>query len=143
MSTSSTAVWLLLVLAILAVVVGRLSRSLGPIGLIITVVLVIVLIRLARNLLQVLSGRRGNDPQRAATKNVTPQEGWLPPGDQADARPASGSVRTPAPSVIVVEPQAGTERLEAKLEALDRLRATGAVTADEYEAKRAQLIADF
>jgi len=137
-------VWLLLVLAMLAVVVGRLSRSLGPVGLIITVVLVIVLIRLARDLLQALSRRSGDDRQRVATKNVTPREGWLPPGDQADPRSASGSVRGPAPpSVIVVEPQDGTHRLEAKLEALDRLRATGAVTADEYEAKRAQLIADF
>jgi hypothetical protein len=133
-STSSTAVWLLLVLAMLAVVVGRLSRSLGPVGLILTIVLVIILIRLARDLLQARFRPARGGPQRA-TKNVTPQEGWLPPG----STPAPAS----APSVIVVEPPDGTQRLEAKLEALDRLRANGLVTDDEYEAKRAKLIADF
>jgi hypothetical protein len=141
-TTSSNAVWLLVVVAMLAIVAARLSRSLGPVGLIFTIVLVIVLLKLARDLLQARFRPAGPDRQRA-TKNVTPQEGWLPPGDQADARSASGSARAPAPSVIVVEPQDGTQRLEAKLEALDRLRATGAVTDSEYEAKRAQLIADF
>ena len=136
-------VWLLLVLAMLAVFVARLSRSLGPLGLIVTVVLIIVLVRLARDLIQALSRRSGDGRQRAATKNVTPQEGWLPPGNQVDSRSASASTRAPGAQVIVVAPQDGTERLEAKLEALDRLRATGAVTEAEYEAKRAQLIADF
>lgn len=135
--------WLLLVVAMLAVVVARLSRSLGPVGLILTIVLVIFLVKLARDLLRARSRRSDDGRQRAATKNVTPQEGWLPPGVQADPRSASESVRGPDPSVIVVEPQDGTQRLEAKLEALDRLRATGAVTDSEYEAKRAQLIADF
>lgn len=135
--------WLLLVLAMLAVFVARLSRSLGPLGLIVTVVLIIVLVRLARDLIRALSQRGGDGDQRAATKNVTPREAWLPLGERAEPRSASGSGRTPAPSVIIVEPQDGTERLEAKLEALDRLRATGAVTEAEYEAKRAQLIADF
>lgn len=135
--------WLLLVVAMLAVVVARLSRSLGPVGLILTIVLVIFLVKLARDLLRARSRRSDDGRQGAATKNVTPQEGWLPPGVQADPRSASESVRGPDPSVIVVEPQDGTQRLEAKLEALDRLRATGAVTDSEYEAKRAQLIADF
>jgi len=126
----------------LVVVAARLSRSLGPVGLILTIVLVLILLKLVRDLLQARFRAPGPNRQ-PSTKNVTPQEGWLPPGDQADPRPASGSVRAPAPSVIVVEPQDGTQRLEAKLEALDRLRATGAVTDDEYEAKRAQLIADF
>jgi hypothetical protein len=142
-SVSSTAVWLLLVLAMLAVFVARVSRSLGPVGLIVTVILIIVLVRLARDLLQALSRRSGEGDQRAATKNVTPQEGWLQPGDRVDPRSLSGSERGSGPSVVIVEPQDGTERLEAKLEALDRLRATGAVTDAEYEAKRAQLIADF
>ena len=132
-------VWLLLVLAMLAVFVARLSRSLGPLGLIVTVVLIIVLVRLARDLIQALSRRSGDGRQRAATKNVTPQEGWLPPGHA----PVPGPAAAPTPSVIVVEPPDASERLEAKLEALDRLRATGLVTDDEYEAKRAQLIADF
>ena len=138
MSTSSNALWLLVVVGMLALVAARLSRSLGPIGLILTIVLVIVLIRLTRDLLQLRSRQAVDDRQRA-TKDVTPQEGRLAPG-AASSRASGGS---PAPSVIVVEASDGTERLEAKLEALDRLRATGLVTDDEYEAKRAQLIADF
>jgi uncharacterized protein (DUF58 family) len=131
--------WLLVVVAMLAIVAARLSRSLGAFGLILTVFLVIVLVRLLRDLLQARFRRSADGRQRAATKNVTPQEGWLPPG----AAPTGGSAATPAPSVIVVDPPDATERLESKLEALDRLRASGLVTDDEYEAKRAQLIADF
>jgi hypothetical protein len=131
--------WLLVVVAMLAVVAARLSRSLGAFGLILTVFLVIVLVRLLRDLLQARLRRSDDDRQRAATRNVTPQEGWLPPGDG----PTAGSAAAPAPSVIVVDPPDDTERLESKLEALDRLRASGLVTDDEYEAKRAQLIADF
>ncbi len=139
MSLSSTAVWLLLVLAMLAVVVLRLSRALGPVGLILTIVLVVVLIRLTRDLLRFRSGPREPGRQTAVTKNVTPREGWLPPG----AAPIPGSAATPPPLVIVVDPPDATERLESKLEALDRLRASGLVTDDEYEAKRAKLLADF
>ena len=123
----------------LTVVAARLSRSLGAFGLILTVFLVIVLIRLLRDLLQTRFGRGDDDRQRAATKNVTPQEGWLPPGVTPTGVPAA----RPAPSVIVVDPPGDTERLELKLEALDRLRASGLMTDDEYEARRAQLIADF
>ena len=64
----------------LALVAARLSRSLGPVGLILTIVLVIVLLKLARDLLQARFRGPGPDRQRA-TKNVTPQEGWLRPGD--------------------------------------------------------------
>jgi hypothetical protein len=123
----------------LAVVAARLSRSLGAFGLILTVFLVIVLVRLLRDLLQSRFQQGRDDRARAATKNVTPQEGWLPPG----VRPTGGPAGTPAPSVIVVDPPDATELLESKLEALDRLRASGLVTDDEYEAKRAKLIADF
>jgi hypothetical protein len=137
--TSSNTLWLLVVVAMLAVIAARLSRSLGAFGLILTVFLVIVCGRLLRDLLRARFGRSGDDRQRAATKNVTPQEGWLPPG----AAPKGGPAATPDPSVIVVDPPDDTERLESKLEALDRLRASGMVTDDEYEAKRAQLIADF
>lgn len=131
--------WLLLVLAMLAVVVLRLSRALGPAGLILTIVLVVLLIRLARDLLRFRFGPKAPEHHAAVTKDVTPREGWLPPG----AARTVGSAKTPAPSVIVVEKPAATETLESKLEALDRLRAGGRVTDDEYEAKRAQLIADF
>ena len=50
---------------------------------------------------------------------------------------------TGRPSVVVIDQPDGSERLAAKLQALDALRADGLVTDDEYEAKRAQLIADF
>ena len=125
MSTSSNALWLLVVVGMLAVVAARLSRSLGPVGLILTIVLVLVLLEFGP---RSAAGAVPSEPVPTAqpsTKNVTPHEGWLPPGDQADPRPAPGSVRAPAPSVIVVEPPDGTERLETKLEALDRLRADG------------------
>jgi hypothetical protein len=139
MSTSSNALWLLVVVGMLALVAARLSRSLGPVGLILTIVLVIFLLKLARDLLQARFHPTGPETQRAATKNVTPREGWLKPGDA----PVPGPAAAPTPSVIVVDPPDVTERLEAKLEALDRLRATGLVTDEEYEAKRAKLIADF
>jgi hypothetical protein len=46
--------------------------------------------------------------------------------------------------VVVIEPTGpGAETLEAKLLTLDRLRDDGRLTEAEYEAKRAQLIADF
>jgi putative oligomerization/nucleic acid binding protein len=130
---------LLVFVAMLAIIAARLSRSLGVFGLVVTVFLVIVLVRLVRDLLQARFRRGGDDPQRAAAKNVTPQEGWLPPG----AASRGGSAATPPPSVIVVDPPDATEQLESKLQALDRLRASGLVTDDEYEAKRAKLIADF
>ena len=131
--------WLLIVLAMLAVVVLRLSRALGPAGLILTIVLIVLLIRLARDLLRFRFGPKAPERQAAVTKDVTPREGWLRPG----AAPTPVSAKPPAPSVIVVERSAVTETLESKLQALDGLRATGLVTDDEYEAKRAQLIADF
>jgi len=46
--------------------------------------------------------------------------------------------------VVVIEPTgAAGETLEEKLVTLDRLRDDGRLTDAEYEAKRAQLIADF
>ena len=139
MRRPSNAIWLLLGLAVLAVLVSRLARGLGPAGIVLTFILVMVLIGLARELLRARSRPSGLDRWRAATKNVTPHEPALP----GDATPTPGSVEARGPSVIVVEPSDGTDRLGAKLEALDRLRADGLVSDDEYEAKRAQLIADF
>ena len=90
MTTSSNALWLLVVVGMLAVVAARLSRSLGPVGLILTIVLVIVLLKLARDLLQARFRTAGPDRQRA-TKNVTPQEGWLQPGDAPAPGPCRGA----------------------------------------------------
>ena len=139
--TSSTALWLLLGLAVVAVLVSRASRSMGSVGIILTIALVIVFLGLARELLRAHDRSDGSGfyRWRATTKNVTPHEPALPPG----AGPSPSPDAAPAPSVIVVEPPDATDRLSARLQALDRLRADGLVTADEYEAKRAQLIADF
>lgn len=82
--------------------------------------------------------RSGPTPRLRTTKNVTPDEPRLAAGDggaPADAR--SG------PGVILVEAEPPVGELEAKLQALERLRANGLLTDAEYEAKRAQLIAEF
>lgn len=138
MRRSSNALWLLLGLAVLALLVSRASRSLGAVGIILTVVLVIVVAAVVRELLRSRSRPTEPNPSRAATKNVTPHEPALEPGE-----PSHGSVAGPTPPVIIVTAPDGTERLADRLNALDRLRADGLVTDDEYEAKRAQLIGDF
>jgi hypothetical protein len=73
-------------------------------------------------------------PERHATKNVTPVESALPSG-----RIAPRSDR----DVVILDAADPTARLAEKLDALDRLRADGVVSDDEYETKRAQLIAEF
>jgi hypothetical protein len=81
-------------------------------------------------------GSGGPGSRRPAPRNVTPDEPAIAPG------PPIGPATTP--QIVVVEPPADeTDRLEAKLQALDRLRANGLVTEAEYEAKRARLIAEF
>ena len=140
---SSPMLWALIGIAVVAVLAARVSRSFGTIGIIVTVVLVLILIALARSFLGA-PRRSGLDRWRAATKNVTPHEPALPGGRAArmDAPDAPEAVDRP-PSVIVVEPPDMSEQLTAKLEALDRLKADGVVSEQEYEAKRARLIADF
>ena len=139
--STSPMLWALIGIAVLSLLLARASRSYGTIGIIVTVVVALLLITLARNLLMGRSRPSGFDRWRGTTKNVTPHEPALPPG--APTSPGSDAAAGPAPSVIVVEPPDVTDRLSARLQALDRLRADGLVTADEYEAKRAQLIADF
>ena len=105
----------------------------------IAVVLVMVVIGVAWEVVRSrLLTRRPYQPL-ATTKNVTPHEPALPAGEFAPE--VSAAPR--APSVIVVESPDGADLLGARLQALDRLRADGLVTDQEYEAKRAQLIADF
>jgi hypothetical protein len=131
---------LLLAAVAAAVVASRLGRALGLIGIVLVFVLFVVVLVLLRSLVE---GVRltSADPnrRRAPTKNVTPREPALPPG----AADAPESVAAKGPSVIVIDPADASERLAAKLQALDGLRADGLVSDDEYEAKRAQLIADF
>jgi hypothetical protein len=132
-------IWFLIGIGFVAFLVSRMTRSMGPAGIIITIALVIVLFGIARDLLRTRAGTGAPDPWTAATKNVTPHEPALPPGLAPRRDPASD----PAPPVVIVEPPDATEALQAKLRALDRLRADGLVTEAEYEAKRARLIADF
>jgi hypothetical protein len=132
--------WLLLAVVLAAVLASRLGRALGPTAIVLAIVLVVVGAFLLRGLVEVARARSvGRDAWRPMTKNVTPHEPALPPG----AAPSRESTAVTGPSVIVVEPPNGTERLAAKLQALEGLRADGLVTDEEYEAKRASLIADF
>ena len=131
----------LFVLAVAAtVVLSRLGRALGPMGIVLAIVLVVVAFILFRNLVDAVRASSAAPARgRAPTKNVTPHEPALPPG--AGSSEESAAAR--APSVIVIDPPDRSEQLAAKLQALDGLRADGLVSDDEYEAKRAQLIADF
>jgi hypothetical protein len=69
-------------------------------------------------------------------RNVTPPEASNPTSPPITRRPAS-------PPVVILDPAPAAETLETKLATLDRLRDDGRLTDSEYEAKRAQLIADF
>ena len=131
--------WLLLSLAVIALLASRLGRSFGAVGIIVTVVLLVIIAGVVLELLRSRS-RSGGPSRWRATKNVTPHEPVLEPGPE----PTSGSVGAgPAPTVIIVDTPDGPERLATRLQALDRLRADGLVTDEEYESKRAKLIADF
>ena len=72
---------------------------------------------------------------KPVTKNITPVEPKLAAGPNAPP--------DRAPDVVVIDAESPFERLEAKLEALDRLHAKGVVSDAEYETKRAKLIADL
>jgi hypothetical protein len=70
-------------------------------------------------------------------RNVTPAE------PQIGAAAASIAANRPAPVVVVEGTASPGDDLESKLRTLDRLRGDGLVTDEEYEAKRASLIADL
>ena len=138
MRNVSLVVWPIVGIAV-SLVVSRVGRPLGLIGSVLLIVLVMVVIGVAWEVVRSrLLTRRPYQPL-ATTKNVTPHEPALPAGEFAPE--VSAAPR--APSVIVVESPDGADLLGARLQALDRLRADGLVTDQEYEAKRAQLIADF
>ncbi len=139
MRRTSLGAWLLLAAVAAAIVVSRFGRALGPLAILLAIVLVVVAAVLVRNLIEAAKARSGGPARRAPTKNVTPREAALPPG--VGYSPDSAAAR--APAVIVIDPPDASERLAAKLQALDDLRADGLVNDDEYEAKRAQLLADF
>ena len=126
--------WLLFLVLLLASTVALRALRMPWLGA--AVVVGVALFWLAWN---VAAARRSAPaPLFRSTKNVTPDEPRLPAGSRSvmPDRPA-------APEVIVVEPDPPLGELEAKLQAIDRLRANGLLTEEEYEAKRAQLIAEF
>jgi hypothetical protein len=136
--------WLLVVLIIGGLVAARYARVFGLLGILASVLIaVVVILAILRAIgpTSVIGSRPPVPPPDP--RNVTPPE---PP---LSTRPSSSSSSTigprPAsPPVVVIEATApAAETLEAKLLTLDRLRDDGRLTDAEYEAKRAQLIADF
>jgi hypothetical protein len=121
--------WLLFVAVLIGS--GILLRILRAPWLAAVVIVAFVLMWMA---LTIVAGRSPTPPARPPIRNVTPVEPQLP----------AGSIPPPDPARVVVgEPREPIGTLEAKLRALDRMRADGLMTDAEYEAKRAQLIADF
>jgi hypothetical protein len=123
--------WLLLFVFVIGTTIAL--RVLRVPGLAAVVIIGFVLLWIAGAMLA--GAKSSRDAERRPPKNVTPVEPAITAGPIG--RPNRSS------DVIVVEPHHGTEQLQAKLESLERLRADGLVTDAEYEAKRAQLIADF
>jgi hypothetical protein len=128
--------WLLLLIVVVGLVATRYARSLGLLGVIAPVLGILLVVAIVRLLgpWMVSSGRPAPPP---APRDVTPREPSVAPSPTIAPRP------TQAPVVIVEPATEGDDALEAKLATLDRLRADGRLTDAEYEAKRAQLIADF
>jgi hypothetical protein len=133
--------WLVIALIVVGLAVAREARTFGLFGIlgpVIAVVAVLLIVRaVAPNWLR--PSRPSDRPPvpRDVVRDVTPREPAVTPGSTISSRP------TPA-QVVVIEPAADAgETLETKLATLDRLRQDGRLTDVEYEAKRAQLIADF
>jgi hypothetical protein len=129
---SSRATWLIIGIGFALLIASRFVRVNPPIWLVLSAIVLILAVTIGRQFGSgSVSGFRRTPP-----RNVTPDEPTIAPGATIEpiARP---------PEVIVVEPGDDGERLEAKLQALDRLRANGLVSEAEYEAKRARLIAEF
>jgi hypothetical protein len=128
--------WLLLLIVVVGLVATRYARSFGLLGVIAPVLGIILVVAVVRLLgpSTVSSGRSAPPP---APRDVTPRAPSVPANSTIAPRP------TQAPVVIVEPATGGDETLDSKLATLDRLRADGRLTDAEYEAKRAQLIADF
>jgi hypothetical protein len=132
--------WLVVALIVLGLALAREARSFGPIGLLAPILIVVVTVIIVGAIAP--SWLRRSPPSAAppAPRDVTPREA-------ADASSSIAARPGPAPVVIIERPTAVGERPEAtlasKLATLDRLRDDGRLTDTEYEAKRAQLIADF
>jgi hypothetical protein len=136
--------WLVVALVLVGLVAARYARAFGLLGILasalIAVVVVLAIVR-AIGPTWVTGSRPPVPPPEP--RNVTPPE---PPVSTRSASSSGSTIgpRPAAPPVVVIEPTGpAAETLEAKLLTLDRLRDDGHLTDAEYEAKRAQLIADF
>jgi hypothetical protein len=136
--------WLVVALVIAGLVAARYARVFGLLGILASVLIaVVVVLAILRAIgpTWVIGSRPPAPPPDP--RNVTPPE----PPISTRSTSSSGSTigpRAGSPPVVVIEPSgAEAETLEAKLLTLDRLREDGRLTDAEYEAKRAQLIADF
>lgn len=130
-----TVVWAFVALAAIAILGSRLWRLAGPGGLLLTVLVVIV----ALSVIRAVTARPGPSPEpRPSPKDVTPREPHI-------AASGGGAIKSAArPPVIVVDaPSAPVDDLEQRLRSLERLRTNGLLTEEEYEAKRARVIAEF
>jgi hypothetical protein len=126
---------LLVTLVVVAFVAIRFVRSLGPLGIVAPIVVVGVFLWVLHDFGLWRMPSRPSAPS-LGPRNVTPPEASNPKGSPIAPRPRSHPV-------LIVEPAPAAETLETKLATLDRLRDDGRLTDAEYEAKRAQLIADF
>jgi hypothetical protein len=135
MRSSSRAGFLLFALVLALVVGSRVVRLSLPWWLLIASI--VLLVAVAIGVGRAFGGGVASAVRQPPPRNVTPEE----PTIAAGAGPVPA---TRTPEIVVVEPtEDATARLEAKLQALDRLRANGLVSDAEYEAKRARLIAEF
>jgi hypothetical protein len=133
--------WLVVALVIIGLAVAREARSFGIFGMLAPIVVVVVVVVIVGAIAP--TWLRSSRPSAAppAPRDVTPHEPAVQAGSSIAPRPS------PAP-VVIIEPATDPGEmpgadLEAKLATLDRLRGEGRLTDAEYEAKRAQLIADF
>jgi hypothetical protein len=131
--------WLVVALLIVVgTVAARYSRAFGLLGIIASVLVAVVVVIVVLRILGPIWAIQSRPPvQPAGPRNVTPVEPSIPTGSTISPRPTT----TP---VVVIEPATPTsESFEARLATLDRLRDDGRLSSAEYEAKRAQLIAEI
>ena len=128
--------WLLLLIVVVGLVATRYARSFGLLGVVAPVLGILLVVAIMR-LLGPWTVSAGRPMPPPAPRDVTPREPSVAPNSTIAPLP------TQAPVVIVEPATGGDESLESKLATLDRMRADGRLTDAEYEAKRAQLIADF
>jgi hypothetical protein len=140
--TPLSGLWLIIIAVVVLIVANRVGRSFGPIGLLLPLIVTIVAFWMLRTINGRATRRIRVDRWRPAQKDVTPREPAIAPREPS----APSLVARPQnpPPVIVVDPSDRTvDGLETRLQALDHLRAQGLLTEQEYEAKRASLIAEF